>query len=71
MRLTERKGATHSSNSPENSALLRKGAGLYRKGHGVIVVLLLRAGGCWLGAGIERGPRGDWASGGAGGNRGP
>ena len=43
---SERKGVTHSSNSPENSALLGKGAGLYRKEHGVIVVLLLR--GWWL-----------------------
>lgn len=44
--MTERKGATHSSSSLENSALLGKGAGLYGKGHGVIVVLLLR--GWWL-----------------------
>ena len=66
----ERKGSTHSSNSPENSALLGKVAGLYRKGHGVIVVLFLFYGavGYWLSAGIGRGARGDWASGGAGGN---
>ena len=42
----ERKGATHSSNSPESSALLGKGAGLYRKGHELIEVSLLR--GWWL-----------------------
>ena len=42
----ERKGVTHSSNSPENSALLGKGAGLYRKGHELIEVSLLR--GWWL-----------------------
>ena len=29
------------------------------------------AGGCWLGAGIGRGARGDWASGGASRNQGP
>ena len=42
----ERKGVTHSSNSPESSALLGKGAGLYRKGHELIEVSLLR--GWWL-----------------------
>ena len=42
----ERKGATHSSNSLENSALLGKGAGLYRKGHELIEVSLLW--GWWL-----------------------
>ena len=46
MIICERKGATHSSNSLENSALLGKSAGLYRKEHELIEVSLLR--GCWL-----------------------
>ena len=43
----ERKGATHSSNSPESSALLGKGAGLYRRG---------RAGFASAGVGKREGP---------------
>ena len=64
----KRKGATHSSNSPESSALLGKGAGLYRKGHELIEVSFLR--GWWLLARCWdwKGARGDWASGGASGN---